>query len=182
MPPSYQDDKLAQLMHYIIWKCTDPTMLGAIKLNKILWYSDMFTYMETGRSITGITYIKRQFGPVPNSENFIKARGRLQNEGKIAVTEGMYYGKPQRQFVALKRPDISMFSPEEISIIDIIVEEVCQKHTASSISNFSHDIIWESADIGEEIPFCAAFAARFGEINEEDIQWAKVEAKRLGIY
>jgi hypothetical protein len=174
--------KLESLMHYIIWKCQDPTMLGAVKLNKILWYSDLFAYLEKGRSITGIAYIKRQFGPVPKSEDFIAASEKLKSEGKIAVTEGMYYGKPYRQFVALKLPNISMFSPEEISIIDIMVEEICQKHTALSISKLSHDIIWESAEIGEEIPLCTAFAARFGEITEDDIQWAKREAKRLGMY
>jgi hypothetical protein len=182
MSIEYRTQKLECLMHYIIWKCQDPTMLGAVKLNKTLWYSDIFAYLETGKSITGVAYIKRQFGPVPKSEDFIEATEKLKNEGKIAITEGIYYGKPHRQFVALKLPDISIFSSEEISIVDIMIEEICQKHTALSISKLSHDIIWESADIGEEIPLCTAFAARFGEINEDDIQWAKNEAKRLGMY
>ena len=181
MSPEDGTEKLQSLMHYIIWKCPDPTRLGAVKLNKTLWYSDLFTYLEKGRSITGIAYIKRQFGPVPKPDDFTEASEKLKGEGKIAITEGIYYGKPHRQFVALKLPDISMFSSEEISIVDIMIEEICQKHTASSISNLSHDIIWESADIGEEIPLCTAFAARFGQINEDDIQWAKKEAKRLGM-
>ena len=181
MLEEYRTQKLEYLMHYIIWKCKDPTLLGAVKLNKILWYSDIFTYLEKGRSVTEVTYIKRQFGPVPNPRDFIEASEKLKNEGKIAITEGIYYGKPHRQFVALKLPDISVFSSEEISIVDIMIEEICQKHTASSISKLSHDIIWESADIGEEIPLCTAFAARFGEINEDDIQWARKEAERLSM-
>jgi hypothetical protein len=58
---------------------------------------------------------------------------------------------------------------------------MCQKHTASSMSELSHDIIWEAAEIGEEIPLYTYFASRFGEINEEDIQWAKSRAKQLGM-
>jgi hypothetical protein len=173
--------KLEMLMHYIIWKCQDPTTLGATKLNKSLLYSDIFFYVEHGKSITDVVYIKRQFGPVPNPKDFLQARDKLEKEGKIAVTKNLYHGMPQYQFVALQRPDISMFTSDEISIVDIVVEEMCQKHTASSMSELSHDIIWEAAEIGEEIPLYTYFASRFGEINEEDIQWAKSRAKQLGM-
>ena len=173
--------KLTMLMHYIIWKCQDPTTLGATKLNKTLLYSDIFSYVERGKSITDVVYIKRQFGPVPNPKDFLQARDKLENDGKIAITKNLYHGMPQYQFVALQRPDISMFTPEEISIVDIVIEEMCQKHTASSMSELSHDIIWETAEIGEEIPLYTFFASRIGEINEKDIQWAKSQAKHLGI-
>jgi len=173
--------KLEMLMHYIIWKCKDPTTLGATKLNKSLLYSDIFSYIELGKSITEVSYIKRQFGPVPNPKDFLQAKEKLQNEGKIAITKNLYHGMPQHQFVALERPDISMFTPEEISIADIVIEEMCQKYTASSMSELSHDIIWEAAEIGEEIPLHAFFASRIGEINEGDIQWAKSQAKQLGM-
>jgi hypothetical protein len=182
MPFQAEDNtKLEKLMHYIIWKCQDPTTLGATKLNKSLLYSDIFAYVEFGKSITNVTYIKRQFGPVPNPKAFLQARDKLQKEGKIAITKNLYHGMPQHQFVALERPDISMFTSQEISIVDIVIEEMCQKYTASSMSAFSHDVIWEAAEIGEEIPLHAFFAARVGEINEEDIQWAQSRAKQLGM-
>jgi hypothetical protein len=176
-----QDDrtKLESVMHYIIWRCQDPTMLGATKLNKILFYADVCSYLETGESITGVSYIKRQFGPVPNQRDFFSARDRLVQDKKIAVTKDLYHGLSQYQFVALKKPDISMLSSDEVSILDIMTEEICQRHPATSISEKTHNIIWEAAEIGEEIPLFAAFASRFGEITEEDVQWAKSEAKRL---
>ena len=173
--------KLERLMHYIIWKCQDPTTLGATKLNKTLFYSDIFAYVDLGKSITEVVYIKRQFGPVPHPKDFLQARDNLHKEGKIAITKDLYYGMAQFQFVALARPDISMFTPEEISIVDIVIEDMCQKHTASSLSTFSHDLIWEAAEIGEEIPLSAFFASRVGDINEADIQWAKARAKQLGM-
>lgn len=39
----------------------------------------------------------------------------------------------------------------------------------------------DAADIGEEIPLYAVFAARFGTITDEDIQWGRYHAKRLGM-
>ena len=38
--------------------------LGSIKLNKVLWFSDITAYLHLGEPITGETYLKRQFGPV----------------------------------------------------------------------------------------------------------------------
>ena len=173
--------KLEMLMHYIIWKCQDPTTLGATKLNKSLLYSDIFSYVEYGKSITDVVYIKRQFGPVPNPKDFLQARNNLEKEGKIAITKNLYHGMPQYQFVALQRPDISIFAPEEISIVDIVIEKLCLKSTISLINELSYDIIWEAAEIGAEIPLYTYFASRIGEINEEDIRWAKSQAKQLGM-
>jgi hypothetical protein len=173
--------KLELVMHYIIWKCPDPTLLGATKLNKILWYADLHAYLELGKPITGVSYIKRQYGPVPNQNDFSFAKSNLEKDKKIAITQDLYHGYPQYQFVALKKPNISQFSPDEISILDLTIEEVCYKYTASSISERTHGTIWDAAEIGEEIPIYAAYAARFGEITEEDIQWARAEAKRLNI-
>ena len=171
--------KLALAMHYVIWRCQDPTTLGATKLNKILFFADICSYLERGESITGVSYIKRQFGPVPNDKDLFSARNKLEQSKKIAVTKDLYYDLPQYQFVALEKPDISRLSPEEVSILDIITEEICQKHTASSISEKTHNIVWETAEIGEEIPLFAVFASRFGEITEKDIQWARSEVYRL---
>ena len=57
--------KYKNLVHYICFKCPDPTILGATKLNKILYYSDFFYYLKYGKAITNDTYIKQSYGPVP---------------------------------------------------------------------------------------------------------------------
>lgn len=176
-----QESKLACLIHYIVWKCSDPTLLGATKLNKVLWYADAFAYMERRTPITGVTYVKRPFGPAPRASVLFAAQQSLQRAGKIAITEGVYYDKPQRQFVALQRPDISEFSSEEISIVDLVIDKICHDHMESSISKATHMIIWEAAEIGEEIPLHALFATHVGELTEDDIQWARAEAMRLGL-
>jgi hypothetical protein len=58
-------------------------------------------------------------------------------------------------------------------MIDDILEIICTEHTAQSISDTTHDKIWELAEIGEEIPYYTIFASKLGEINEDDIKWAK---------
>ncbi len=164
-------NKLKALVHYICFQYHDPSVLGATKLNKILWYSDVIAYATTGASITGETYTKQQFGPVPR--HILGIIDELKAEAALAVREVEYFGKVKKEYVALRKPDISMFTPDEISLIDSVIDVVCHKHTAASISLASHDAIWKLAEIGEEIPLYAALASELGEVTDEDVKWAK---------
>ncbi|MCB9504840.1 MAG: SocA family protein [Gemmatimonadales bacterium] len=163
--------KLKALTHYVCWKCENPAILGATKLNKALWVSDLWWYVRTGAPITGETYVKRQYGPVPSS--ILTILGDLEREGAIVTRERRYDGFNKRDFIALTEPDISMFTPEEISVIDKAIDFVCHRHTAKSISRRTHDDIWKIAEIGEEIPYHAMLASVLGEVMPEDVDWAR---------
>jgi len=164
-------DRLKTLVHYVCFLAKDPSVLGATKLNKILWYSDVITYRERGKSLTGETYIKHFYGPVPKHIDSVIQK--LQDEKKLAVREVGAWGYPKKEFFALSRPELSAFDPEEISIVNEVANYIFDRHTASSISNLSHDEIWKSAELGEEIPIYAFLASELGEITSEDMAWAR---------
>lgn len=172
-PPerTFDQDRLKTLVHYICYQCHDPSVLGAIKLNKILWYSEVIAFGRSGDSLTGETYVKQQFGPVPR--HVLGIIEDLKAEGALVTREVEFYGKLKKKYIALKKPDITMFTADEISLVDSVIDVVCHKHTASSISMASHDAIWKLAEIGEEIPLYAALASELGEITEHDVKWAK---------
>ncbi|MBN9528391.1 MAG: SocA family protein [Alphaproteobacteria bacterium] len=164
-------ERFKSLVHYVCNRCTDPTKLGAVKLNKVLWYSDTFAYRQHGKSVSGEkNYIKRQFGPVPKS--IIPALKQLEQEGAIVVRESTYFGMPKREYISLREPDSALFSRDELDIVDQVVEIICNNHTAASISDLSHDIVWEAAQIGEEIPITSVLAAGTIPIEAEDEAWA----------
>ena len=173
-------DKFQNLMHYIIWKCKDHRSLGATKLAKILWYADANHFIQHGKSITGAVYEKRQFGPFPKGN--MQARKALESSRKIFVQESSSYGDDYSGtlFIALEKPQIDSFTAEEISLVDGIIDDICNNHTAKSISDQSHDIIWDAASIGEEIPLHAVFASRIGELTGDDIEWAKQQIEKWG--
>lgn len=167
-----------KLVHYICAKCDDPAKLGATKLNKVLWYCDTIAYRMRGQTISGDTsYIKRQFGPVPKRIQEILAE--LQNEKALLIRESEFFGKVKRDFIALKPADMSDFTDDEREIIDEVLKIICDQFTAVSISELSHDIIWDAAEIGEEIPIHAVLAAHPEAITKDDKAWAeKVVSKR----
>lgn len=164
-------NKFKALVHYVCEKAEKPSVLGSIKLNKVLWYSDAFHYMAHGRSITGATYVKRQFGPVPTG--VIKALDQLVSEGKIARGRVDNFSHGQLELVALEDADKSIFDGQEISLVDEAFEHVCLKHTAMSISEETHGTIWKIAKMGELLPYETVFAYHLGEVDETDFAWAK---------
>jgi hypothetical protein len=165
-------NKLKTLVHYVCWKVKNPADLGAIKLNKVLWVSDIRAFVQLGKPITGERYVKRQFGPVPFS--ILTIVRELQAEHKLVVRQAESFGNPKTDYIALTRPSINpIFTPDEISLVDDAIEFVCQKHTAMGISDKTHDVIWKLAELGEEIPYEAMLASALGEVTKEDLEWAK---------
>lgn len=168
----FDPDKFKNMVHYVIWKCPDGSKLGSTKLNKILWLSDMKFYMLHGRPISGATYTKQRFGPVPKP--IMPVREELEKEGAIKVWRDARFAGDRGKdvFVSRRPPDMSLFSRDELATIDYWLKHVCEEHTAASISEETHDYVWEIAKLGETIPMYAVFAARLREPNAEELAWA----------
>lgn len=169
----FDKEKFKNLVLYVCAKC-DPKELGSTKLNKLLWYSDMFSYLYLGKPITGETYIKRQFGPVP--KDILNIIAEMEFERQIVTREAEIFGYGKKEYIALEKPSLASFTADEISMVDDLIKLICKGHTAKEISELSHDGIWKLAEIGEEIPYHAFLASKIGEIDQEDIEWAMKSA------
>jgi hypothetical protein len=169
-------DKFKALVHYICWRCSnDPSKLGAVKLNKALWIADLAAYYYLGKPITGARYVKRQFGPAPKA--ILPVLRKLQEEGKVQIKEDDYYGKKKKSFISLQDASAEFMSDQEKGIVDEVMELVCEKHTAKSISNQSHDLVWKAAEDGEELPLSTVFV-KPDTISDEDREWAKGQLEK----
>lgn len=166
----FNKDKFDQLVLYICSKVENPADLGAVKLHKILWFSDLANFARCGRSIAGDNYIKMPQGPF--STHAEKAVKRLERAALLAERQMPVYNCTQRQFFATGKADLSAFSADEISIVDDMISAIVRNHTASSISEFSHTRIWEIARDREAIPLSTVFAINLANIDEETLGWA----------
>lgn len=171
-------DKLRNLVHYVCDAAPNPKQLGKTKLHKILYYSDFEAYLMLGEPITGETYIKMQYGPMStHAEEVVKTLEEMEQlkvarafaSGFFADADDAYV---QTMYYSLAKPDISIFSGPEISIVDRNIHVICTQHTARSISERSHDLIWELADFGEPIPYHAAFLRTLRPATPGDLEWA----------
>lgn len=172
----FNRERFKSLVHYVCWKAGDPAKLGATKLNKVCWLADFTAFYEMGRPITDARYVKRQYGPVPSAAP--TALRELEQERRLLVKEVPFHGLPKKEFIPLSEPDMDGFSDRELEIIDWATRYVCDEHTASSISEVSHDHIWKAAADGEEIPFFTIFAVP-APITETELEWAAEEIEGL---
>lgn len=148
----YNEAKLGELMLYVALKCEEHQLFGAVKLNKILFYSDFYAYAKYGRPITGASYRKLALGPAPS--RLVPVREMLQSEGAAFLrTVSTYSGMEQKRLLALRAPDLSLFSAEEIALVDSVIQEL-SRQTAQAVSDRSHEHVgWRLADMDEEIPY-----------------------------
>ena len=159
--------KFKALVHYIIAECDDPDQLGSIRLNKVLWFSDVTAYRMDGKPITNEKYVKQKFGPVP--KRIWPALRELEAAGRISITEPEYTLEPWR-FESLNDPDTRSLTNRQKNITSAVLNGVLGR-TANEASEMSHDASWHAASLGEEIPLFATLTAP-GEIGDDVLAWA----------
>jgi hypothetical protein len=168
----FNRDRFRTLIQYICWICDNPMTLGIHRLNFILWYSDRNVYLESGRPITGATYIRHHKGPQarPLQPMLIE----LEKEGAIARRTANQSGGFDFLF-AIQRPNLSRFEPYEISIVEAATRAVCLEPRGLIPYQVAHDRVWQLAQIGELLPYFTVFAGHPGDILPADISWAMRE-------
>lgn len=138
--------KLRAVVHYVCYRKRDqPTELSKTKLHKILFYSDMESYLDRKEPITGEEYIKHQFGPYSTHLDAIIEE--LEGAGCLVTSQKEFDIRgnviTQNLYFCAKEPDLSVFTAEEVSLLDEWIDKICRL-TAQQVSELSHDIVWES--------------------------------------
>jgi hypothetical protein len=147
----YDEQKLKELIVYISAQNDTSDKYGMTKLNKLLFFSDFTAYARTGKAITGATYIKMPFGPVPRDIDV--ATEELKKESRVFAQKLTLGEREGSRFVAVYDANLQTFSGEEIAIVDEMIKRYWD-FTGTQISDASHGFIgWGIADNKEEIPY-----------------------------
>lgn len=165
----FDGEKLAELILYVVNAVEDPSKLGAVKLHKVLYFSDLIYFIQTGGSITGASYIRMPQGPWCESGE-AKIYG-LKGASRLVERKVPYFGYTQRRFFALDDARVDgRFKATEISLIDSVVGAVCFDHSAASISAATHTDLWKYFDDREPLPLDRAIPAKFLEPDDDTVE------------
>jgi hypothetical protein len=150
--------KLAELVLYISQKCANDPTFGAVKLNKILCFSDFLFYAYHDRGITNVEYQKLPNGPAPR--RLIPVRDELIKNGELALQEiALKSGYTQKRTVNLRSPNLDIFTGAEIAMVDRVIESM-QEVTAELASDMSHNLVgWLVVEDNETIPYNTIYFA-----------------------
>jgi hypothetical protein len=170
--------KTHELILYIASKLALRSNYGSTLLNKALYFSDSIAYMKLGQPISSFKYIKQNFGPTPDPAQFLKIRDKLVKVGDLEISSMEYFGRLQKKVIAKRQPNVSVFSVEEIVIVDDVLNQI-EHMSGTDISDLSHQFpAWKVADDKEELPFFT-FLLSSKSPSPDDILWAKQELKRV---
>ncbi len=141
-------DKIEAMISYLAQKVNN---LFKVKLMKMLWYSDVLSFAEIGRSMSGLVYRHEAMGALPVGHY------SLMNLENLNVQEEMSYNYDTMIHVyPIANMDYSVLTDEERIILDKVITKF-KDYKTKDIVDYMHD---EKAYIdtkpGEIIPFSLA--------------------------
>ena len=126
--------------------------LYKVKLMKSLWYSDVLSYIRTGKAMTGLVYRHEAMGALPIGHY------SLMNLENLNINEEMSYNYDSvlLHVYPSKNANYSILSDTEKEILDDVIEKF-KNYKAAEIVNYMHEEnAYKETANGAIIPFSLA--------------------------
>lgn len=151
---SLQVNKFKNVLLYILEHCAGKPNVGETVLYKLLYFVDFNYYELYKESVTGATYRKLSFGPVPQKLDTIIAQ--MIDKKILQRIKTEFHGYPQTRYIPLQKPDLTQLRASEMEVIDKVIDQMSD-WSAAALSNYSHkDVPWLATKVGEEIDYALA--------------------------
>jgi hypothetical protein len=148
------EKKFRELILLICARSEGDKKFGATKLNKLLFHSDFSSYLTFDKPITGQEYFKLPNGPAPRK--LVPVAQKMVEKEELAYKEIEFHGHTQKKPIALRQPDLDLFSPQEIDLVHRLIQKYWNM-SATEISYRSHGFLgWQAARERETIPYPTA--------------------------
>jgi hypothetical protein len=166
--------KLKELILHVAQRSEGDRTFGKVKLNKILFYADFAAYARRGVAITGQEYARYPHGPVAPAVQ--PALDEMVRDGVAAVVDRRSGAHVQQRIFALRDPDLSLFTAEEIALVDEVISDLWGK-PARDVSDLSHEFVgWQVARVGEVVPYETALIDTSPWTEEEEAHGDRLAA------
>jgi uncharacterized phage-associated protein len=153
--PKLEVNKFMNVFLYMLERCAGKPNIGETVLYKLLYFSDFNYYEIYEEHLTGATYRKLQYGPVP--QKFDAIIQQMIEKKQIQRVKTTYHGLPQTRYLPLEKADLTLLRASEKEVIDRVIEHMSD-WSASAISTYSHnDMPWLASKEGEEISYELVF-------------------------
>ncbi|MCB2313249.1 DUF4065 domain-containing protein [Clostridium tagluense] len=130
----FEIERVENLISYIADKVDN---LYKTSLNKYLWFIDFENFKENVRSITGLRYVKQQYGPVIENKGYESIINLLDDKFYKEETEDNYNNSTTTKLISKKNYDMSIYAQEEMDVIDAVIKRF-KDISCSKISDESH--------------------------------------------
>jgi len=147
--------KFKEVLLYVLGRVGSRPNIGETAIYKLLYFIDFDYYEKYEEQLIGATYIRNKYGPTP--VEFVKIVRDMEQRGELTRAEGKYFRYPQRKYLPLREPDLSVITGQEKALIDDVLCRLADMN-AAQISEYSHgDVPWRGTAEGKAIPYEAVF-------------------------
>jgi hypothetical protein len=126
---------------------------------KILWLADVCKYVDRCDSVSGATYVRGTYGPVPTELETL-----LQEEEQNHIINS------KRRIIFSFACNDSLISVTDAQYIDYWIQRIAYLPTCRDRISESLDFAWKIALFGEQIPLYAVLANRICTPEIEDVR------------
>ncbi len=153
--PALQVNKFKNVILYILEHCAGKPNVGETVLYKLLYFADFNYYELYEEQLTGATYCKLPYGPVP--QNFDQIVNQMTGQQQLQKVKTNYHGYPQTRYLPLEKANLTELKASEKEVIDRVIEQMSD-WSAAAISAYSHkDLPWLASKEGESINYELVF-------------------------
>ncbi len=120
-------DKLTEV---IVWLAKMSPSIDIYHVAKVLFYADKMHINRYGRPITGDTYVKMDYGPVPSGAyDLIKENRWLSPKHLKQIKDSLLIDKSDQhlRLQALREPDMTYFSRSDLKCLEESLSEYACK-------------------------------------------------------
>lgn len=153
--PVLDPHKLRTVLLYILERCAGKPNVGETVLCKLLYFCDFNYYEIYEEHLTGASYRKLPYGPVPQELQGLL--GEMIRDKQLQRIKTDYHGYAQIRYLPNVKADLRQLKASELTVIDKVIDQFSD-WTGLAISDYSHkDIPWEASEEGEDIDYELVF-------------------------
>ena len=150
--------KFKNVLLYILERCAGKPNVGEPVLYKLLYFCDFNYYELYEEHLTGATYRKLPYGPVPQC--FEMAINKLLEDKKIQRIKTEYYNKIQIRYIPLVKANLTGFKANEKDVIDNVISQMGDWTTITISEYTQSDKPWKATEPNNNIDYELAFYRR----------------------
>ncbi|MEZ4828250.1 MAG: DUF4065 domain-containing protein [Bacteroidia bacterium] len=172
--PQLNEVKFKNVLLYLLERCAGKPNVDETVLARLLYFCDFNHYEMYEEQLTGATYRKVPYGPVPEEMDTII--GQMVAAAQIQKLKTTYQGRTQTRYIPLEKADLTTLKASEADIIDKIILQMGDWPIHRIHDYLQADKPWKASTDYEVIDYELVFYRKppyavrtYSEENEQDI-------------
>ncbi|MGB8955736.1 MAG: type II TA system antitoxin MqsA family protein [Tumebacillaceae bacterium] len=161
MEPSIQNGNtnldLEKIDHVIRFLAKYTKHLYTMKLMELLWYTDVLSYKKYERAISGLVYMRFSLGVLPLAYQDLLS---FMCDSCISIDNELLENNIVYRVIGTKDPDLRVFAPHEIAVLQEIVEKFVDKSERDLVQNIVQEDAYALSENDQVIPFSLASSVK----------------------